>query len=139
MANLSNEHYWARLHLCKYLLNTCKYWIVYDELSNEFVVAHSDSDWTYDPESCKSIIDYFTLIAHVIFQMSCQQKTVVLSSTETKYMIVAVNLSGQEIFSMRLLLFQLLISMVIILVYFSRDPTLYKRSAPNILIFATTI
>ena len=52
-------------------------------------MAHSDSDWTYDPESCKSMTDYFTLIAHVIFQMSCQQKTVVLSSTETKYMALS--------------------------------------------------
>jgi len=25
MANPSNEHYWAELHLCRYLLNTCKY------------------------------------------------------------------------------------------------------------------
>jgi len=25
MENISNEHYQAGLHLCKYLLNTCKY------------------------------------------------------------------------------------------------------------------
>ena len=44
MANLSNKHYQAGLHFCKYLLNTYKYWIVYDRLSNESVVAHSDLD-----------------------------------------------------------------------------------------------
>ena len=34
MANSSNEHYQAGLHLCRYLLNTCKkYQIVYDRLS----------------------------------------------------------------------------------------------------------
>ena len=42
--NLSNEHYQAGLYLCKYLLNTCKYYIVYNRLSNEFIVAHYDSD-----------------------------------------------------------------------------------------------
>ena len=33
MANLSNEYYQAKLYFYKYLLNTCKYKIVYDELS----------------------------------------------------------------------------------------------------------
>ena len=44
MTNLSNKYYQAKLYLYKYLLNTCKYWIVYNELSNESVVAHSNSD-----------------------------------------------------------------------------------------------
>ena len=40
---------------------------------------------------------------------------------------------------MRLVLvFQLFISMMTILAYFSKDLTLYKRSALNILIFAIT-
>ena len=60
MENLSNKHYHAKLHLCKYLLNTCKYWIVYDRLSNESVIVHSDSDWAQDPESCKTMTSYFT-------------------------------------------------------------------------------
>ena len=63
MGNLLDKHYSAELHLCRYLLNTCKYWIVYDGLSNESVVAHSDSDWAQDPESCKFITGYFTLMA----------------------------------------------------------------------------
>jgi len=45
MANSSNEYYWAELYLYKYLLNTCKYWVVYNGLSNELVIAYSDSDW----------------------------------------------------------------------------------------------
>jgi len=62
MVNPSNEHYWAGLHLCRYLLNTCKYQIVYDGLSNKSVVAHSDLDWIQNPESCKSVTGYFTLM-----------------------------------------------------------------------------
>jgi len=67
IANLSNKHYWAGLHFCRYLLNTYKYQIVYDGLSNESIVAYSDSDWAQDPESCKSMTCYFTLIAHVLW------------------------------------------------------------------------
>jgi len=63
MANLSNEHYQAGLHLYRYLLNTHKYQIVYEGLSNESIVAHSDLDWAQDPESCKSVTGYFTLMA----------------------------------------------------------------------------
>ena len=63
MANLSNEHYQVGLHLYRYLLSTCKYQIVYDRLSNESIVAHSNSDWVQDPELHKSVTDYFTLMA----------------------------------------------------------------------------
>ena len=44
ITNLLNEHYQAGLHFHRYLLNTCKYWIIYNILSNKFVIAHSDSD-----------------------------------------------------------------------------------------------
>jgi len=72
------------------LLNTCKYQIVYNRLSNESVVTHSDLNWAQDSESHKSVTSYFTLIAHeVTFWMSCQQKTVVLFLTETKYMALS--------------------------------------------------
>jgi len=72
------------------LLNTYKYQIVYDGLSNESIVAYSDLDWAQDPELCKSMTGYFTLIAHgVIFWMSYQQKTVVLSLTKAKYMALS--------------------------------------------------
>ena len=64
IANPSNKHYQVVLHLCRYLLNTCKYQIVYDRLSNESVVAYSDSDWVQDLELHKSMTGYFTLIAH---------------------------------------------------------------------------
>jgi len=81
------------------LLDTCKYQIVYDGLSNKSVVAYSDSDWAQDSESHKSVTGYFTLMAYgVTSWMSCQQKTVALSSTKAKYithsLIVAVSLSG---------------------------------------------
>ena len=83
MANFSNEYYQAKLYLCRYLLNTCKYQIVYNGLSNKSVVAQ-------DSELHKSITDYSTLMAYgVIFWISCQQKIVALSSTEVEYMALS--------------------------------------------------
>jgi len=87
MANPSNEHYQAGLHFCRYFLNTCKYQIVYNRFSNEFVVAYFNLDWAQDSESYKSITGYFTLMAYgITFWISHQQKTIVLSSIETEYM-----------------------------------------------------
>ena len=90
MANPSNKHYWAGLHLWRYLLDTCKYWIVCDELSNEFVLAYSNSDWAQNPELHKSMTGYFTLMTcGVTFWMSCQKKTVALSLTEAEYIALS--------------------------------------------------
>jgi len=44
MANPSNNHYRVGLHLCRYLLATRRYWLVYNGLSNKSLVAYSDSD-----------------------------------------------------------------------------------------------
>jgi len=44
MANFLNKYSQAGLHLYKYLLNTYKYQIVYDRLSNKSVMACSDSN-----------------------------------------------------------------------------------------------
>jgi len=72
------------------LLTTCKYQIVYDRLSNESVVVHSDLDWAQDPESNKSVTGYFTLIAHgVTSWMNHQQKTVALSLNEAEYIALS--------------------------------------------------
>jgi len=45
--NPLNNDYQAGLYLCRYLLNTCKYWIVYNELGNKSVVVHSVVATTY--------------------------------------------------------------------------------------------
>ena len=53
IANPLNEYYQAGLHFCRYLLNTCKYQIVYNGFSNESVVVYSNLDWAQDSESYK--------------------------------------------------------------------------------------
>jgi len=90
MANSSNDHYQARLHLCRYLLATHKYQLVYNELSNESFIAYSDSDWGQDHEHYKSTTSYFTILAQGITSwLSRKQKSVALSSTEVEYMALS--------------------------------------------------
>ena len=90
MANPSNNHYWVGLHLCRYLLVTRRYRLVYNGLSNESLVAYSNSDWGQDHEHHKSTTGYFTMLAQGITSwLSRKQKSVALSSTEAKYMALS--------------------------------------------------
>jgi len=59
-------------------------------LSNESLVAYSDSDWGQEHEHCKSTTGYFTMLAQGITSwLSCKQKLVALSSTEAEYMALS--------------------------------------------------
>jgi len=90
MANPSNDHYQVGLHLCRYLLATCKYWLVYNGLSNELLITYSNSNWDQDHEHCKSTTSYFTILAQGITSwLSCKQKSVTFSFTEAKYMALS--------------------------------------------------
>jgi len=90
MANPSNNHYQVGLYFCRYLLATCRYWLVYNGLSNELLVAYSDSDWDQDYKHRKSTTGYFTMLAQGITSwLSCKQKSVALSSTKTEYMMLS--------------------------------------------------
>jgi len=90
IANPSNNHYWAGLHLCRYLLATHRYWLVYNGLSNESLVAYSDSDWDQDHKYYKSTTGYFTMLAQgTTSWLSHKQKSVALFSTEAKYIVLS--------------------------------------------------
>jgi len=90
MANPSNNHYQVGLHLCRYLLATRRYQLVYNGLSNKSLVAYSDSDWGQDHEHRKSTTGYFTMLAQGnTFWLSRKQKSVALSSTEAEYMVLS--------------------------------------------------
>ena len=90
IANSSNNHYQVGLHLCRYLLATHRYRLVYNGLSNESLVAYSNSDWDQDYEHHKSTTGYFTMLAQGITSwLSCKQKSVALSSTKAEYMALS--------------------------------------------------
>jgi len=90
MANPFNNHYRVGLHLCRYLLATHRYRLVYNGLSNKLLVAYSDSDWDQDHKHRKSTTGYFTMLAQgITFWLSRKQKSVALSSTEAEYMVLS--------------------------------------------------
>jgi len=90
MANPSNNHYRVGLHLCRYLLATHRYWLVYNRLSNKSLVAYSDSDWDQDHKHRKSTTGYFTMLAQgITFWLSHKQKSVALPSTKAEYIALS--------------------------------------------------
>jgi len=83
---------WKPTHVTKHTSKVIplQYWLVYNRLSNELLIAYSDSDWGQDHEHCKSTTGYFTMLAQGITSwLSRKQKSVALSSTEAKYMALS--------------------------------------------------
>jgi hypothetical protein len=89
-ASPSAEHYKVGLHMCRYLLGTKKYALLFNGKAKHEVLAYSDSDWAQDPTSRRSITGNFCLIAKgPISWLSRRQKIVALSSTEAEYMALS--------------------------------------------------
>jgi hypothetical protein len=103
-ANPAPVHYEAGLHVLRYLLATRKYRMVFDGLSNEAIVAYSDSDWAQDSTDRKSVTgNYVTLASGCVSWLSRRQKTVAASSTEAEYMALS-DCSKQLVWMHQLLL-----------------------------------
>ena len=96
-ANPSKERLKRVLYICHYLVGTPKYRLTYDGESGEGISACTDSDWASDPTKRRSQSRYFVRMAkEPISWTSHAQKTVVLSSTEAKYMALS-NCSHQVV------------------------------------------
>ena len=86
-ANPSKEHLDRVLYICRYLIGTSNYALVYDRPSNGGLMAYANSDWASDLVNRKSTTGYLVKLASAVFSWNlCAQKTVVLLSTEAKYM-----------------------------------------------------
>ena len=89
-ANPSQEHLTKALYICRYLLGTRSYSLVYDGASGLGLCACTDSDWGSDPFTRRSQTGYFLKLAGGIFSwQSRAQKTVAHSSTEAEYMAIS--------------------------------------------------
>jgi hypothetical protein len=86
-ANPSQEHLNAALHICRYLVGTCDYKLVYNGESQKGLIAYTDSDWDPDPYNGHSpqTCFFLQLAGGTVTWTSHTQKIVVLSSTEAKY------------------------------------------------------
>ena len=86
-SNPTEEHLGKALYICRYLLGTPDYALVYDGPGNGSLLAYADSDWASDPNTRKSTSGYVVKLAGAIFSWNMRaQKTVALSSTEAEYM-----------------------------------------------------
>ena len=86
-ANPTEDHLSRAIYICRYLLGTADYAMVYDGPSNGGLMAYADSDWASDPNTRKSTTGYMVKLAGAIFSWNSRaQKTVALSSTEAEYM-----------------------------------------------------
>ena len=89
-ANPSQEHLNKALYICRYLLGTKNYALVYDGPNGKGLCACTDSDWGSDPNSRRSQTGFFLKLANGIFTWTSKaQKTVALSSTEAEYMALS--------------------------------------------------
>ena len=81
------DHLDRALYICRYLLGTSQYALVYDGKSNGGLVGFADSDWASDPVTRKSTTGYLVKLTNGVFCWnSCVQKSIALSSTEAEYM-----------------------------------------------------
>src|SRR5436190_13184621 len=89
-ANPSQEHLDKALYICRYLVGTQDYALVFDGLSDQGLIAYTDSDWASDPTDRKSITGYMIKLANGTFSWrSHTQTTIALSSTEAEYMALS--------------------------------------------------
>ena len=85
-ANPSQDHMDKALWICRYLMATRDYEIVYNP-KGEGLFAHVDADHAGDPVTRRSITGYFFQLAGgIVSWQSRAQKSVALSLTESEYM-----------------------------------------------------
>jgi hypothetical protein len=88
--NPSEDHLSRALYICRYLLGTSDYALVYDGPSDSGLEAYANSDWALDLNTRKSITGYLMKLAGGIFAWNSHaQKTVALLSTEAEYMLLS--------------------------------------------------
>ena len=88
--NPTEDHYRAAVHICRYLVGSQDYKLVYSREADKGLVTFTDSDWAADKIRRHSITGYFFKLANgIISWHSHAQKTVTLSSMEAEYMAIS--------------------------------------------------
>jgi Reverse transcriptase (RNA-dependent DNA polymerase) len=127
--NLSEDHYKAALHICRYLASTQDYKLVYRKTANKGLMAYTDSDWAANKIWRWSITGYFFKLANsIISWCSHAQKTVALSSTEAEYM--AISDCSHQAVSIKTMLEKLGIWLKAVPVYGDNQGSIFIASNP---------
>ena len=86
----TKDHYKTAQHICRYLVGTREYKLVYTQEGDRGLVTYTNSDWAADKIWRCSVTGYFFKLANgIISWRSHTQKTVALSSMEAKYMAIS--------------------------------------------------
>ena len=89
-ANPSEEHLNKALYICRYLLGTRDYSLVYNGKSGKGIIACTDSDWGQDKVTSHSQTGFYLKFADGVFLWNSHlQKTTALSSMEAEYMALS--------------------------------------------------
>ena len=77
--NPTKDHYWAAVHICRYLVGSWDYKLIYSQDADKGLVAFTNSSWAADKIRHCSITSYFFKVANgIISWHSHAQKTVAL-------------------------------------------------------------
>jgi len=126
-SNPTKEHLEKALYICRYLLGTPNYALVYDGPGNSRLLAYADSDWASDPITRKSTSGYVVKLASAVFSWNiCAQKTVVLSSTEAEY--ISLSDTSHQLVWVRNLFSELGIELAPIPLYGDNQGTIFITS-----------
>jgi hypothetical protein len=89
-ANPSQEHFEQAKYICRYLVGTRSYSLVFKHAPGKGLATYTDSDWTSDPITRWSVTGYFFQLAggRITWQ-SRAQTTVAHSLTEAEYMALS--------------------------------------------------
>ena len=88
-ANPKKEHLDKALYICRYLVGTPNYSLVYKGKGTG-LIGYTDSDWASDPIDRRSITGYFFMLAGgIISWRSRAQKSTATSSTQAEYMAMS--------------------------------------------------
>jgi hypothetical protein len=128
-ANPSEDHLSRVLYICRYLLGTLDYTLVYDGPSDGRLEAYTNSDWASNLNTRKSTTGYLVKLAGGIFVWnSCTQKTVMLLSTKAEYMLLSN--TSQQLMWVKNLLIELGIQLSPILLYGDNQGSIFLASNP---------
>ena len=85
-AKPSKEHLDREFYICRYLLGTQYYSLVFNGSTKAGLIAYTDCDWASDPNTRRSQTGWFIKLAGYIFSwQSRQQSHVTYSSMEAEY------------------------------------------------------
>ena len=89
--NMSTQQCWqTALHLLWYLHDMIDYEITFDNLKRYRLVIYFNADWAADTKNWKSMTEFLIKIAEALIHWkSIKQTDILLSTTETEYIVIS--------------------------------------------------